>query len=58
MVAGATIAFTGGGSGGHVYPGLAVIEALRARGFGGRIAWIGSTKASDRAAVEGAGIEY
>jgi UDP-N-acetylglucosamine--N-acetylmuramyl-(pentapeptide) pyrophosphoryl-undecaprenol N-acetylglucosamine transferase len=43
---------------GHVYPGLAVIEALRARAFAGRIAWIGSKKKSDREAVEAAGIEY
>jgi UDP-N-acetylglucosamine--N-acetylmuramyl-(pentapeptide) pyrophosphoryl-undecaprenol N-acetylglucosamine transferase len=54
----ATIAFTGGGSGGHVYPGIAVAEALRARGFAGRIAWLGSGKASDRAAVEAAGLEF
>jgi UDP-N-acetylglucosamine--N-acetylmuramyl-(pentapeptide) pyrophosphoryl-undecaprenol N-acetylglucosamine transferase len=53
-----TIAFTGGGTGGHVYPGLAVIECLRARGFSGRIEWIGSKKESDRRVVEAAGIEF
>ena len=53
-----TIAFTGGGSGGHIYPGLAVAHALRERGFSGRMAWIGSTKASDRSAVEAAGIDF
>ncbi|MBL8968462.1 MAG: undecaprenyldiphospho-muramoylpentapeptide beta-N-acetylglucosaminyltransferase [Spirochaetaceae bacterium] len=52
-----TIAFSGGGTGGHIYPGLAVIEALRGR-WDGRIVWIGSSKDSDRRAVEGAGIEY
>ena len=52
------IAFAGGGTGGHIYPGLAVAEALRARGFTGRIAWIGSNKDSDRKAVEEAGIEF
>jgi UDP-N-acetylglucosamine--N-acetylmuramyl-(pentapeptide) pyrophosphoryl-undecaprenol N-acetylglucosamine transferase len=57
-VASATIAFTGGGTGGHVYPGLAVVEALRERGFSGRIAWIGSKKESDRKVVEAAGIEF
>ena len=55
---GATIAFTGGGTGGHVYPGLAVAQELRGKGFDGRIAWIGSTKNSDRAAVAEAGLEY
>jgi UDP-N-acetylglucosamine--N-acetylmuramyl-(pentapeptide) pyrophosphoryl-undecaprenol N-acetylglucosamine transferase len=54
----ATLAFTGGGSGGHVYPGLAVIESLRGRGFAGRMLWIGSSKESDRRAVEAAGVEY
>lgn len=52
------LAFTGGGTGGHIYPGLAVIQALRARGFRGRIAWIGSKKPLDRAIVEAEGIEY
>jgi UDP-N-acetylglucosamine--N-acetylmuramyl-(pentapeptide) pyrophosphoryl-undecaprenol N-acetylglucosamine transferase len=53
-----TIVFTGGGTGGHVYPGLAVIGALRERGFSGRIAWLGSRKESDRSAAEAAGIEF
>jgi UDP-N-acetylglucosamine--N-acetylmuramyl-(pentapeptide) pyrophosphoryl-undecaprenol N-acetylglucosamine transferase len=35
-----------------------VIEALRARGFAGRVAWLGSRKGSDRAAVEAAGVEF
>jgi UDP-N-acetylglucosamine--N-acetylmuramyl-(pentapeptide) pyrophosphoryl-undecaprenol N-acetylglucosamine transferase len=52
-----TIAFTGGGTGGHIYPGLAVIEALR-RIFRGRIVWIGSEKEADRRVVEAAGVEY
>jgi UDP-N-acetylglucosamine--N-acetylmuramyl-(pentapeptide) pyrophosphoryl-undecaprenol N-acetylglucosamine transferase len=51
------IAFTGGGTGGHVYPGLAVIEALRER-WSGRIVWIGSGKEVERAAVEAAGVEF
>jgi UDP-N-acetylglucosamine--N-acetylmuramyl-(pentapeptide) pyrophosphoryl-undecaprenol N-acetylglucosamine transferase len=52
------VAFTGGGTGGHIYPGLAVAQALRAKGFEGRIAWIGSKKALDRSIVEAEGIEY
>lgn len=51
------IVFTGGGTGGHIYPGLAVIEALR-KDFQGRIVWIGSKKDSDRRTVEAAGVEY
>ena len=51
------IAFTGGGTGGHVYPGLAVIERLRER-FDGRIVWIGSGKEMERKAVEAAGVEF
>ena len=52
------IAFTGGGTGGHIYPGLAVIQALREKGYAGRIAWIGSRKPLDRSIVEKEGIEY
>jgi UDP-N-acetylglucosamine--N-acetylmuramyl-(pentapeptide) pyrophosphoryl-undecaprenol N-acetylglucosamine transferase len=51
------IAFTGGGTGGHVYPGLAVIECLRER-WDGRIVWIGSGKEVERKAVEAAGIDF
>ncbi|MCE5257162.1 MAG: undecaprenyldiphospho-muramoylpentapeptide beta-N-acetylglucosaminyltransferase [Spirochaetaceae bacterium] len=53
-----TIVFTGGGTGGHIYPGLAVIQALRSRGFDGRIVWIGSKKELDRSIVEAEGLEY
>jgi UDP-N-acetylglucosamine--N-acetylmuramyl-(pentapeptide) pyrophosphoryl-undecaprenol N-acetylglucosamine transferase len=53
-----SLAFTGGGTGGHLYPGLAVIEALRAKGFSARIVWIGSGKDLDRKIVEAAGVEY
>ncbi|MFH2116338.1 MAG: undecaprenyldiphospho-muramoylpentapeptide beta-N-acetylglucosaminyltransferase [Spirochaetota bacterium] len=51
------IAFTGGGTGGHVYPGLAIIEKLR-ESYDGRIVWIGSGKAVERQAIEAAGVEY
>ena len=52
------VAFTGGGTGGHIYPGLAVIQAMRAKGFAGRIVWIGSEKELDRSIVEREGVEY
>ena len=56
------LAFTGGGTGGHIYPGLAVADRLREllsiRGRSVRLVWLGSTKDSDRAAVEAAGLEF
>lgn len=52
------IAFTGGGTGGHIYPGLAIVQALRNKGYTGRILWIGSNKDSDRQIVESEGIEF
>jgi UDP-N-acetylglucosamine--N-acetylmuramyl-(pentapeptide) pyrophosphoryl-undecaprenol N-acetylglucosamine transferase len=54
------IAFTGGGTGGHIYPGLAVAEELKARLEGREfsIFWIGSDKGMDRSIVEGAGLEF
>jgi UDP-N-acetylglucosamine--N-acetylmuramyl-(pentapeptide) pyrophosphoryl-undecaprenol N-acetylglucosamine transferase len=51
------IAFTGGGTGGHIYPGLAVAAGLRAAG-GVRVIWIGSEAAFDREVVEKAGIRF
>jgi UDP-N-acetylglucosamine--N-acetylmuramyl-(pentapeptide) pyrophosphoryl-undecaprenol N-acetylglucosamine transferase len=53
----ACIAVAGGGTGGHVFPALAVVEALRARGTQ-RVVWIGSRSRSDRSLVEAEGIEY
>jgi UDP-N-acetylglucosamine--N-acetylmuramyl-(pentapeptide) pyrophosphoryl-undecaprenol N-acetylglucosamine transferase len=51
------VAFTGGGSGGHIYPGLALAASLRLTG-NVRIIWIGSTSPLDRNIVEGAGIPF
>ncbi|MDR0589597.1 MAG: undecaprenyldiphospho-muramoylpentapeptide beta-N-acetylglucosaminyltransferase [Spirochaetaceae bacterium] len=51
------IAFTGGGSGGHIYPGLAVAAFLQQQGPC-RIFWIGSRGGLDRSIVEGGGIEF
>ncbi|MBU1081523.1 MAG: UDP-N-acetylglucosamine--N-acetylmuramyl-(pentapeptide) pyrophosphoryl-undecaprenol N-acetylglucosamine transferase, partial [Spirochaetes bacterium] len=56
-MSGRCVAFTGGGTGGHVYPGLAVVERLRER-WDGRIVWIGSGKEVERTAVEAAGVEF
>jgi len=54
------IAFTGGGTGGHIYPGLAVASELKkllsGRDF--RLFWIGSSVGMDKTLVEEAGIEF
>jgi len=61
-----TIAFTGGGTGGHIYPGLAVAAELKellnsplnSKSISARFIWIGSSAGIDRALVEEAGIEF
>jgi UDP-N-acetylglucosamine--N-acetylmuramyl-(pentapeptide) pyrophosphoryl-undecaprenol N-acetylglucosamine transferase len=57
-----TVAFTGGGTGGHIYPGLAVAAELKkrcaAQGRELKIFWLGSHADMDRAIVEGAGLEF
>jgi UDP-N-acetylglucosamine--N-acetylmuramyl-(pentapeptide) pyrophosphoryl-undecaprenol N-acetylglucosamine transferase len=52
-----TIAFTGGGSGGHIYPGLAVAAELK-KHSDLQFFWIGSSTGMDRALVEDGGIEF
>lgn len=55
------VAFTGGGTGGHIYPGLAVADELTSickenNIFDCRIVWIGSSKGMDRNIVESSSI--
>ncbi|MFP4637152.1 MAG: undecaprenyldiphospho-muramoylpentapeptide beta-N-acetylglucosaminyltransferase [Spirochaetaceae bacterium] len=52
-----TVVFTGGGTAGHVFPGLAVADALRERGDY-RIAWIGSRVGMERRIVSERGIPF
>ena len=52
-----SIAFTGGGSGGHIYPGLA-IASWAAELFPCRVFWIGSSAKMDRDIVEKTGLEF
>lgn len=46
----------GGGSGGHVFPGLAVAEVLAKRGW--IVSWIGSEAGMERRLVARAGLEF
>lgn len=48
--------FAGGGSGGHVFPGLAVARELEERGW--RAAWIGSRHGMESRLLEERGVEY
>lgn len=53
------IVFTGGGTGGHIFPGLAVADELRQlfenSGKKCSIIWIGSSKGMDRSIIEKSG---
>ena len=50
-----TVAFAGGGTGGHIYPGLAVADSLREKfsqaGRQAKIIWLGSLSKMDREIV-------
>ncbi len=46
-----TILFTGGGTGGHVYPALAVYELLK-ENWDGKFVWIGSKNGMERRILE------
>ena len=54
-----TVVFTGGGTGGHIFPGLAVADDLRQlyseAGLQCRIVWIGSSKGMDGSIIEKSG---
>ena len=52
-----SIAFTGGGTGGHIYPGLAIASRLKEL-MPVRLFWIGCESGMDRAIVEKAGLEF
>lgn len=51
------IVFTGGGTGGHVYPGLAVYEYLTPSDQR-RVCWIGSRHGVERSILRGSGIPF
>lgn len=51
-----TIAFTGGGTAGHVFPAFPVMERVRKAGID--VFWIGSSNGMEKSLVELAGIRY
>jgi UDP-N-acetylglucosamine--N-acetylmuramyl-(pentapeptide) pyrophosphoryl-undecaprenol N-acetylglucosamine transferase len=55
---GLRLAITGGGTGGHVLPGLAVVDELRRRGVLADVIWIGSRDGVERRAAHAAGIRF
>ena len=55
---GLRLAITGGGTGGHVLPALAVVDELRQRGRLADLIWIGSSEGVERRAAEEAGIPF
>ena len=46
--------FTGGGTGGHIYPGLAVVDELKKK-HECTVYWLGSSRGMDRTLVEKSG---
>jgi UDP-N-acetylglucosamine--N-acetylmuramyl-(pentapeptide) pyrophosphoryl-undecaprenol N-acetylglucosamine transferase len=52
------IVFAGGGTGGHLFPGLAVAEKLSAHRPGVRITFVGTAKPLERRHVIAAGFDY
>lgn len=48
------VAFTGGGTGGHIYPGLAVVDALKNE-KNCTVYWLGSSSGMDKTLVEKSG---
>jgi UDP-N-acetylglucosamine--N-acetylmuramyl-(pentapeptide) pyrophosphoryl-undecaprenol N-acetylglucosamine transferase len=52
------IVFAGGGTAGHLFPGLAVAKKLAANRPGVRITFAGTAKPSERQHVESAGFDY
>ena len=53
-----TVLLAGGGTGGHIFPNLAVLERLREAGFEGRARLLVSCRPLDAQIAGGAGVEH
>ncbi len=51
------LVIAGGGTGGHLYPGIAIAEALRRRDDGSRVLFVGTARGIEATAVPKAGFE-
>lgn len=58
MMTDKNILITGGGTGGHLYPAVAVIEEIRKKYPGTNIVFIGSRKGSGKRLIEAMGIKF
>jgi UDP-N-acetylglucosamine:LPS N-acetylglucosamine transferase len=56
--AGRTYIFAGGGTGGHLFPGIAVAEELRAREPEARLLFVGTERAIERRIIGEFGCEH
>lgn len=56
MSARKTVVLTGGGTGGHVTPNIALIPYLRQKGY--RVCYVGSEKGMEKSLIEPLGISY
>jgi UDP-N-acetylglucosamine--N-acetylmuramyl-(pentapeptide) pyrophosphoryl-undecaprenol N-acetylglucosamine transferase len=52
------LVIAGGGTGGHIYPALAVARSLRARHDAAELSWIGGHRGLEASIVPGAGIPF